>query len=126
MANNTILNPGAEGDTIATEDISGVKHELVKVEFGVDGVATKVSASNPLPVTDNAADVSLASMDIKLSTIITLLAGLSSIEVAATKAAISPSTNVRLIYVIADESNFGLISLYIYNGTALKFIITIA
>lgn len=52
MANNTTLNPGSLGDTIATEDIAGVKHELVKVEFGVDGVATKVSAANPLPVAD--------------------------------------------------------------------------
>lgn len=67
MANNTVLNPGALGDTIATEEISGVKHELVKIEFGVDGVATKVSASNPLPTTDSAAEVSLASIDLKLT-----------------------------------------------------------
>lgn len=50
MANNTLLNAGTGGDTIATEDISGVKHELVKLEFGADGVATKVSATDPLPV----------------------------------------------------------------------------
>ncbi len=52
MANNTQLNTNVTaGDTIATEDIAGVKHELVKVEFGADGVATKVSAADPLPVT---------------------------------------------------------------------------
>lgn len=65
MANNTILNPGALGDTIATEDIGGIKHELVKVEFGVDGVATKVSATNPMPVTDAATELSVASIDLK-------------------------------------------------------------
>lgn len=50
MADNTVLNPGVGGDTIATDDIGGIKHELVKVEFGVDGSATQVSATDPLPV----------------------------------------------------------------------------
>ena len=51
MADNTTLNAGSGGDTIATDDVSSVKHQLVKVEWGTDGVATMVSASNPLPVT---------------------------------------------------------------------------
>lgn len=66
MANNTTLNPGALGDVIGTEDIAGVKYELVKMLFGGDGVATKVSAANPLPTTDAAAEASLASIDGKL------------------------------------------------------------
>lgn len=53
MADNVLINavttPG--GATIATDEVNGVQHELVKVEFGVDGVATLVSASDPLPVT---------------------------------------------------------------------------
>src|SRR5450631_2970345 len=49
---NTVLNIGAGGDIIATDDIGGVKHELVKVEFGSNGTATQVDATNPLPVTD--------------------------------------------------------------------------
>lgn len=65
MADNTILNPGVGGDTIATDDIAGVKHELVKVEFGVDGSATQVSSLNPLPTTDNAVALSVASVDLK-------------------------------------------------------------
>ena len=56
MADNTVTNPGSGGDTIATDDVSGVKHQRVKVEFGTDGVATDVSASNPLPMT-RAADM---------------------------------------------------------------------
>lgn len=50
MADNTILNTGTGGDTIASDDIGGVKHQRVKVEFGGDGVATDVSTANPLPV----------------------------------------------------------------------------
>ena len=54
MADNVLINavttPG--GATIATDEVGGVQHELVKVEFGSDGVATMVDAANPLPVTD--------------------------------------------------------------------------
>lgn len=52
MADNTELNSGSGGDTIATDDISGVKHQRVKVQYGADGSATDVSDSNPLPVDD--------------------------------------------------------------------------
>lgn len=55
-----------------------------------------------------------------------LLAGMTFIEVAATFAAIAVSTAKRLVYVTADETNNGDISLYIHNGTALKFLQTIA
>lgn len=47
MADNSTLP--ATGDVIATDDIAGVKHQRVKVEFGVDGSATDVSPAAPLP-----------------------------------------------------------------------------
>jgi hypothetical protein len=51
MADNVQLNvPTTSGATIATDDIGGVQHQKVKVEFGGDGVATEVSAADPLPV----------------------------------------------------------------------------
>jgi len=50
MVDNTTLNAGAGGDIIATDDIAGVKHQLVKVEFGAPDSATPVSAANPFPV----------------------------------------------------------------------------
>jgi len=51
MADNVQLNvPTSVGATIATDDIGGVQHQRVKVEFGADGTATDVSAANPLPV----------------------------------------------------------------------------
>lgn len=50
MADNTLLNPGTGGDTIATDDIAGVKYQRVKVTFGADGTATDASSANPLPV----------------------------------------------------------------------------
>lgn len=50
MADDITLNSGTGGDTIAADDVGGIKHQRVKVQFGTDGVATDVSASNPLPV----------------------------------------------------------------------------
>jgi len=47
---NAATVPG--GASIAVDEIGGISHELVKIEFGVDGVATQVSAADPLPVHD--------------------------------------------------------------------------
>jgi len=52
MADNTILNLGSGGDTIATDDISGVKYQRIKLIHGADGVNDgDVSETNPYPVT---------------------------------------------------------------------------
>jgi len=50
MADNVAITAGS-GTSIAADDIGGVKHQRVKVEFGADGSATDVSASDPMPVT---------------------------------------------------------------------------
>lgn len=50
MADNTVLNAGSGGDTIATDDIAGVKYQRVKMTFGADGAASDVALGNPLPV----------------------------------------------------------------------------
>lgn len=43
MADNTTLNLGTGGDVISTDDISGVKVQRVKNQFGADGVAIDVA-----------------------------------------------------------------------------------
>lgn len=58
MADNTVINAGSGGDTIATDDlttlnggaVSGVKVQRVKPVYGADADATDVSVTNPLPV----------------------------------------------------------------------------
>lgn len=42
----------AGNDTFATDDIAGIKHQRVKVEYGADGSATDVSPATPFPVYD--------------------------------------------------------------------------
>jgi hypothetical protein len=64
MADNTVLDPGAAGDTIATDDIGGVKHQRVKVQYGDDGSATDVSDTNPLPIDDAGGSLTVDNADI--------------------------------------------------------------
>lgn len=52
MADNTTLDAGSGGDTIATDDIGGVKFPRSKIVIGADGTNDgDVSSANPLPVT---------------------------------------------------------------------------
>lgn len=51
MADNTTLNTGTGGDVIASDDISGVKFQRIKLIYGADGTNSgDVSSTNPLPV----------------------------------------------------------------------------
>lgn len=52
MADNVELNAGSGGATVAADEIAGVQHQRVKIQYGVDGSATDVSDSNPLPIDD--------------------------------------------------------------------------
>jgi hypothetical protein len=51
MADNSLRTPGA-GETIASDDIGGVKHQRVKISLGADGsAADMVAAADALGVT---------------------------------------------------------------------------
>jgi hypothetical protein len=72
MADNTVINPGVGGDTMASDDIGGVKHQRVKISIGGDGSATDAVggagavAAGVQRVTlasDDPAVVSLAALD---------------------------------------------------------------
>jgi len=52
MADNVLLNAGAGGATLASDDIGGVQYQRVKLEIGADGAAADVHTGNPLPVSD--------------------------------------------------------------------------
>lgn len=49
MPDNVGYTPG-EGAIVAADEILGILYQRIKMTFGVDGVATDVSASNPMPV----------------------------------------------------------------------------
>ena len=51
MTDNVTLNPGVNGDTIAADDIGGIKYQRVKLVLGANGTNSgDVSATNPVPV----------------------------------------------------------------------------
>lgn len=74
MADNTTLNLGSGGDVIATDDIGGVKHQLVKLEFGAADSATQVSAAAPLPV------VQTGTLNVGTVTTVTTVAAVTAIS----------------------------------------------
>lgn len=50
MADNTTLNTGSGGDVVASDDISSVKYQRIKLIYGVDGTNDgDVAKTNPLP-----------------------------------------------------------------------------
>lgn len=56
MADNTELSAGSGGDTIASDDIAGVKYQRIKLIIGADGTNDgDVASGNPLPVTGTVA-----------------------------------------------------------------------
>lgn len=92
MADNTVLNAGSGGDTIATDDIAGVKHQLVKVEWGVADTATPVSAANPMPVVQtgtHAVNVTLGAETTKVIGTVNIAAA----QTLATVTAVTAITN---------------------------------
>lgn len=52
MADNVELDAGSGGDTIAADDVGGVKYQVVKLAVGADGAASLVANANPIPVSD--------------------------------------------------------------------------
>lgn len=108
MADNILLNVGVGGDSVAADDIGGIKHELVKLEFGADGVATMVDAANPLPVTDAAV---LAKI---VGTPAAILSGKTTVTTAGTRVQLA-SNACKSIVIKALAANTGII--YIGNVT---------
>jgi len=96
---NVQLNvPTTSGATIATDDLAGIQHQLVKLEFGSDGAATMVSAADPLPTTDAAV---LAKLSADPSTETTLAALLAKVIAAPSTEAKQDATNVLLTTIAA-------------------------
>lgn len=112
MADNTILNSGTGGDTIATDDlttlnglaVSGFKVQRVKVGFGVDASLRDVDAANGLPVSGTVADgadvaeghTTDAAWVNGAGTVISLLKKIASDTYATKVTAISPNTYVAI------------------------------
>lgn len=54
MANNIPTNPGSGGEVIATDEVSDIHYQLVKIVHGPEDTVDFVSDSKPLPIIDPA------------------------------------------------------------------------
>jgi hypothetical protein len=63
MADNVDITPGA-GKTVATDDVGGIQYQRVKACYGVDGAATDVSDTNPMPIDDAGGTLTVDSLQL--------------------------------------------------------------
>ena len=62
MADDLTLNAGSGGDTLAADDVAGVKYQRVKISVGADGAAADNSTAAPLAIKiSDGTDVALVS-----------------------------------------------------------------
>lgn len=114
MADNIAVTPGS-GATVATEDVAGVQHQKVKVEFGGDGVATLVSTVDPLPVTAPAAARTTHSISVATQTD-AIMSGLTALTPKFFSGTVAASqTDSTLISAVASRS-LRVLSLAVHCG----------
>jgi hypothetical protein len=80
MANNTTLNPGVGGDTIASDDVAGVKYQRVKLVDGTEDSTTPTGTSaNALRVDPTGTTTQPVSGSVAVSSLPALVAGTANI-----------------------------------------------
>jgi hypothetical protein len=108
MADNTELNAGTGGDTIATDDIAGVKYQRVKVTHGADGAAAETTTATPLPVQiGDGTDTALVSAG-----------GALLVDASATTQPISHAALTELAAAIDTEVQVDIVSSALPTGAA--------
>jgi len=119
MADNTVLNAGAGGDTYASDDIAGIKYQRVKLVEGADGVNDgDISSANPLPVSQIGAIPAGSNNigDVDVLTLPALVAGTANIgdvDVLSVPAPLSTSgggTEAAALRVTIANDSTGLVS----------------
>lgn len=83
MSDNTILNPGASGDTIRDIDKGlGIKTQVVALDLGGSGAESLLNAGNPMPVTGPLTNTQLRASAVPISGAVTT-GGLTDAELRA-------------------------------------------
>lgn len=98
MADNVDVTPGS-GATVATDDVSGVQYQRIKVAFGADGAAADVNTGNGFPV-----DVEVVSIPASI------YSGQETVDSAGTAQAIGSSQAILSgVTVKALSGNTGVV-----------------
>lgn len=105
MADNTTINAGSGGDTIASDDIGGVKYQRVKVGAGSDGSYADADATHPIPVQvgDTAGQANVVTGD----------AGQGAQVIAGARKEVTFTTTTAQAVASTDVSNYRWVSVHI-------------
>jgi len=113
MADNvTVDNVDLTDYVVATDDDGTAQHQYVKLEFGPDNTQTKVSASNPLPITGTAlwGTVTVGSALPAGASFLGTVANAGTVAVSSVVAALPAGTNtlgtVALVGALPSGSAF--------------------
>ena len=117
MADNTVINTGSGGDTIATDDIGGTKYPRSKIVIGADGVNDgDVSSANPLPVSFGAQSSGGTATDPPEYVAVVIAGASGSIDASCTQGGGSPwlvvqsgSWEVTILGSVAVSSVSGVV-----------------
>lgn len=95
MADNTVLSAAVGvGDTIASDDIAGVKFGRTKITLGADGVNDlDVSSANPMPVTGTLTAVTTVTTVSAVTTVNALIPGTGATNLGKAADAIAGATD---------------------------------
>lgn len=121
MVDNVQLNQATTpGAVIATDDVGGAQHQYVKLEFGADGTATPVDASNPLPVTQRGAGVvsTVNSTSTPLNTLTTFTGTAEDVSAYASVAFSCKTDQDGVLYFDFSTDGSAWDSTLTYNVTA--------
>ena len=112
MADNTVLNAGSGGDTIATDDVAGVKYQIVKLADGTDQGTGLIAGD-----ATNGLDVDVT----RLPALVAGTANIGDVDVLTVPAPLSTTgggTEATALRVTVASDSTGLVSVD-DNGGAL-------
>lgn len=113
MADNITLNSGSGGASLATDEISSVHHQRVKVQHGTDGTATDAAAASPLPTDAALRTDAISSGGTLLVPKFANISAASSGDNALVAAVASATIRVLSLAVVAA----GEVDAYFHDGT---------
>lgn len=104
MADNLPITPGS-GAVVATDQIGGNHHQLVKIEYGDDGSATEVSPTNPLPVNVNSLPAASRTTDSTSTALSTdaIMLGLTALTPKFAKITASASGATTIVALVSSK-----------------------
>ena len=123
MADNTTYTAGS-GTIIAADDVGGVLYQRVKPTFGIDGEATDVSSTNPLPAIIATGELleAIEAMRMAINSLTKTIGGsypdtagrlrvaLDSITAALTLATVTTVGTVTTVSTLSNQTSIGGLS----------------